>query len=445
METEGARRRERADQSETAVVALGLRDPTVVDEALVLGLQEADFTAPHLRAMWEGMVLDRQKGIGPDEATVLERHESNVGRGRPFPDFGHLAATVTNLGRVPARRTNLETYVETLREFRARRMLLEAAQMSTSLHQGGADAARMQEEMEEAILRVSSRTSGEGLVLASTMVERATVRAGRIRRGEEVDHHLTTGLRALDRVLKYHPGHYGLIAARPGMGKTQLALTLGRGIAERHGPVLFVSVEMGGESLSERMYSSSLAPAGRIEAREAAAKESWDGVPMWMDYRAKSLSEVLSSIRIAKARHGIVAFVVDYLQKMRLPRRDSREQEIANASEALSSLCSSSGLCGLVLSQLNRGVDSRKDRRPMASDLRESGALEQDADSILFVYREVAYNRMAKEPSKVELILEKQRNGRAHVTVPARFSPGEGWFTDYTLPSGGAARTWMDD
>jgi len=438
-------RRETADQSEHAVVALGLRDPGVVDEALTLGLLEEDFSSSAMRAFWSGMVLDRQRGTGPDEATVLERHERNLGPGRPFPDFSFLAATVGNLSRVPAKRGNLEVYVDTLREYRKRRTLLRATAFTQSIHEASGTSAEMLEALEGAVMEVHSRTSGgEGVVPASRLLEKATIRAGRVRRGEEKDPQLLTGLPALDRVLKYHPGHYGLIAARPGMGKTQLALTLSRGMADRHGPVLFISVEMGEDSLAERVYSSSVAGEGSIEEREDTARASWEGVPLWMDHHSKTLSEVLSSIRIAHARHGIVAFVVDYLQKMRLPRRDSREQEIANASEALSSLCGSSGLCGIVLSQLNRGVDARKDRRPLASDLRESGALEQDADSILFVYREVAYNRMAKEPNKVELILEKQRNGRAHVTIPAHFRPGDGWFRDYEAPQRPVAPTWTD-
>ena len=440
---EAEERRTTADQSEMAIVALGLRDPGVVDEALALGVSDLDFASLQTRAMWSGMVLDRHRGVGPDEATVLERHEVNLGPGRPFPDFAHLAAVVKNLSRVPARRGNLETYIENVQEYRARRELLRAARSTRAIHEGGGASPEMREVMEETILKIQSRSTGGGAVLASSLLEQATVRAGRVRRGEVPDTQLSTGLHALDRVLRYHPGHYGLIAARPGMGKTQLALSLAGGMARRHGPVLFVSVEMGEDSLSERVYSSAIAGPGEVEERERAARTEWRDVPLWMDHYAKTLSEVLSAIRIAKAKHGIVAFVVDYLQKVSLPRRQSREQEIAHASGSLSALCSRSGLCGIVLSQLNRGVDGRKDRRPLASDLRESGALEQDADSILFVYREVAYNRLAKEPDKVELILEKQRNGRAHVTIPAHFAPGDGWFRDYRTETG--RPHWSDD
>ena len=424
--------RRTADQSERAIVALALRDPGVVDEAVVLGLTVDDFGGLQMRTLWSGMVLDRQKGVGPDEATVLERHERSIGAGYPFQDFTTLAGTVANLGRIPARRPHLDTYVGTLREYRARRDLHRAAVGVQGLYESGGESSSMREELEGALLRVQGRTTGGGLVRASDLLERATAHAGRVRRGEIKEQQLTTGLPALDRVLRYHPGHYGLIAARPGMGKTQLALTLAQGIARRHGPVLFVSVEMGAESLGDRVYSSSTSGRESVEAREARAREDWKDLNLWFDHDSKSLAEVLSAVRIAQAQHGIVAFVVDYLQKLQLPRRDSREQEIANASEALSSLCSRSGLLGLVLSQLNRGVDGRKDRRPIPSDLRESGALEQDADSILFVYREAAYNRMAREPNKVELILEKQRNGQAQVTIPAAFRPGDGWFRPWS-------------
>jgi replicative DNA helicase len=433
-------RRRTAGQSEWALCSLGLRHPSVIDEAIQLGVIPDDFASEQLRAMWAGMVHDRHAGVGPDEATVLERHEADLGPGRPFRSLDVLSQTVANLLRVPARRDNLEVYSETLREYRLRRELLEVARTTEALHEDGADASALREHLEGALVGVQARSSASGPVLASDLVSRAAERAARVRRGEEPDRQLRTGLKALDRVLHYRPGHYGLIAARPGMGKTQLALTLAGGIARRHGPMLFVSVEMGEDSLSERVYTSSLSRSGPIEEQERGAVASWGQIPLWMDHRSKTLSEVLSSIRMARAQHGIVGFVVDYLQKVRLPERESREQEIAHASEALSSLCSGSGLLGIVLSQLNRGVDARKDRRPIASDLRESGSLEQDADSILFVYRDVAYNNLTREPDKAELIVEKQRNGQAHVTVPARFKPGDGFFGDYEPPAPKSAK-----
>ena len=433
-------RRTVAEDSERSILALALRSPEVVDEAGAVGLTVEDFGDRRLRALWAGMVADRSIGVGPDAATVLERHELDLGVGRPFPDLAALTATVRLVSRTPARRENFDAYVERLVEYRARRELLDAANDTLALHADGVDTSEIRERVETALLRLQTRSSGSEQVSVSELFSTAQARALRVRNGVEVDSQLRTGIAALDRVLRYHPGHYGLIAGRPSMGKTQLALTLADGIARRHGPVLFVSVEMGAESLGERLYSSSVFGDGDVDDQEMRAARSWDGVPLWVDYRAKSLSEVASAVRIARAKHGVVAFVVDYLQKVRLPRRDSREQEVANASFELSQLCHSAGMLGLVLSQLNRGVDSRPDKRPNMGDLRESGALEQDADSILFVYRDVVYNPTTREPHKAELILSKQRNGRAGVTVPAHFEPGKGFFSNYR-----SAFDWNDD
>ena len=435
-------RRAIATESERAILALALRDPTVVDEAGAVGLTGADFGDRRHRALWSGMVRDRAAGIGPDEATVLERHEADLGVGRPFPDLTALGATVRALTSTPARRAHFDAYVAALVEYRARRELLGAADDVRSLHADGAPTTEIREAVESALVRLQSRSTASGACPAADLFATAQARAERVRTGVEVDDQIRTGLPALDRVLRYHPGHHALMAGRPSMGKTQLALGVLASIAETTGPALFVSVEMGRDSLAHRIYSSSIAGLGTVHDRELDAAERWSRVPLLVETEAKTLAEVVSAIRIAKARHGIVAFAVDYLQRMTLPKADSREQAVSHASATLANLAHSTGTLGIVLSQLNRGLESRPNKRPMMSDLRESGSLEQDADSILFVYRDAYYNPTTREPNKAELIVSKQRNGRAGVTVPAHFDPGNGWFGSYEAPGG--AEGWDD-
>ena len=123
-----------ADQSENALLAIALQDPSAVDEALALRVSADDFGAFQRAVLWKGMVDDRRRGVGPDEATVLERHERNIGPGRPFRDFSELALVVKNLGRVPSRRENLERYVESIKEYRSRRTFWLASRRMVSRH-----------------------------------------------------------------------------------------------------------------------------------------------------------------------------------------------------------------------------------------------------------------------------------------------------------------------
>ena len=236
----------------------------------------------------------------------------------------------------------------------------------------------------------------------------------------------------MDAVLRISPHDYLVVAGRPSMGKTHFALSLLGALARTHGPTLMVSVEMGEDSMAERLASSEgplVGDQGAIQSAWMEAIDRWDCVPMRIDTWAKTLQQVVSSIRVAKQRYGIVAAAVDYLQLMRLPKAESREQAVALASRELCLLAKELGIVVLALSQLNRGCESRDDKRPLLSDLRESGSIEQDADSVLMLYREAAYNPATPRPEECEIIVRKQRNGQQRTALLA-FRPGHGWFED---------------
>lgn len=419
-----------AIRSELAILALCLREPDAVDEALMLGLTEDDFYDRGRKAIWKGCVDDRQAGTGPDEATILERHEGNLGTHRPFPDFTALSVLVQSLTRLPVRRGQLQTYIESLRSYRSRRSLLALAQDLWILHESGKGTEDLIERAEGAVLGLQEQRTAKGFISWGELARRAKERDDAIRSGMRLDPQLRTGIGVLDDVLKYRRGSYNIIAARPGMGKTQLGLTLAKGFAETGGAVLYVMVEMGDEATEDRIFSSEVGMAEDRETAAIAAVDSTEGLPVLFDFDSKTLSEVCSAVRIAKHRHGIVAFVVDYLQKVRAPRAQNRELAVSAMSDQLCHLAKTTKTCAVVLSQLGRDVERRIDKRPLPSDLRESGSLEQDADSILFVYRHAVYQKAARDPYKVELLLEKQRNGRSSVMIPCYFKPGDGWFRE---------------
>ncbi len=216
-----------------------------------------------------------------------------------------------------------------------------------------------------------------------------------------------------------------IIAARPSMGKTALALNLARNVAVEHGHrVAVFSLEMTTQSLVMRLLASEAqvdASAFRngyisVESHGALvrAAEKLSAAHIWIDDTpAATILEIRAKCRRMKAQQGLDLVIVDYLQLARAGSHlASREQEISEISRGLKGLAKELELPVIALSQLNRGPETRKeDKRPILADLRESGAIEQDADIIGFIYRDVVYNPETEHPAMTELLIRKQRNG----------------------------------
>lgn len=235
---------------------------------------------------------------------------------------------------------------------------------------------------------------------------------------------LSTGLRDLDKLTTgLHAGDLIIVAGRPGLGKTSFAMGLAEHIAIRQRrPALIFSMEMPAEQLALRLLASvARVPLGRLRSGDLRdgdwdrlSQSSWIGdAPMFIDERgARSPLDVRSCARRTKSRHGLGLIVVDYIQLMQVPgNRDNRTNEIAEISRNLKALAKELAVPVIALSQLNRGLESRDDKRPRLSDLRESGGLEQDADIVAFIYRDDAYNPSSAEPGVAEIIVAKHRNG----------------------------------
>ncbi|MFO0694909.1 MAG: replicative DNA helicase [Polyangiales bacterium] len=242
---------------------------------------------------------------------------------------------------------------------------------------------------------------------------------------------LPTGFLKVDEMTAgMHPGDLIIIAGRPGMGKTSFAMNVAVNACMtktdgKYSPVAVFSLEMPKEQLVQRMLSSE----GRVDSsrlrKGQLVRDDWPKLaqaagalaemPIFIDDTpAISLIELRSKARRIRAEHGLSLIVIDYLQLMRSgSRNDSREQEISEISRNLKALAKELSLPIIALSQLNRSVETRagKDKRPQLSDLRESGAIEQDADTIWFVYRDEVYNRETPEKGVAEIIIGKQRAG----------------------------------
>ncbi len=250
---------------------------------------------------------------------------------------------------------------------------------------------------------------------------------------------ISTGFKKLDEMTcGFQPGDLIILAARPSMGKSAFALCLARNSVLTGNAVGFVSLEMSSEQLAMRILSldakvplNSLR-SGRIDS------ENWmlltESAPRISDYPiyiddtpGQAIFDVKTRARKLFLEKGIKMLIVDYLQLLHINKKfESRYQEVSEISRALKQIAKELNIPVIALSQLSRGVDSRTDKRPLLSDLRDSGAIEQDADMILFLYRDVVYNKTTLYPDIAELIVGKQRNGPTGV-VNVRYAK------DYTL------------
>jgi replicative DNA helicase len=241
---------------------------------------------------------------------------------------------------------------------------------------------------------------------------------------------VATGFTDLDRMTGgLQPADLIVVAGRPSMGKTSFALNIAQyaavaGDGETTLPVGVFSLEMSKEQLAMRLLSSE-AEVEFFKIRSGGLKEEERtslgraagklyGAPLYIDDTpALSILDLRARARRLKKEHGLALLVVDYLQLMRgrTSNLDRREQEISEISRSLKALAKELNVPVIAISQLNRMVEQREDKRPRLSDLRESGAIEQDADVIIFIYRDVVYNKDSKEPNTAEIIVGKQRNG----------------------------------
>jgi replicative DNA helicase len=240
----------------------------------------------------------------------------------------------------------------------------------------------------------------------------------------------------------FQKGDLIVLAARPSMGKTALALTIASQAAAVGSSVGFFSLEMAAEQITLRMLSSESGIPHQNIRNATISSEEWieltnvaarlAGMKFFIDDSAMlTVMELRTLARKLKVEHNLQFLVIDYLQLIHSSaKHENRHQEVSEISRSLKALAKELQIPIIALSQLSRAVDSRLDKRPMLSDLRESGAIEQDADLIMFLYRDVVYNQDTENPALTELIIGKQRNGPTG-TVFLHFAKELTKFEDY--------------
>ncbi|HEX4894833.1 MAG TPA: replicative DNA helicase [Solimonas sp.] len=236
---------------------------------------------------------------------------------------------------------------------------------------------------------------------------------------------LPTGFRDFDQKTNgLHPGDLMILAGRPSMGKTSFALNVAEHVVlYEKKPAAVFSMEMPAEQLALRMVSSfARIPMGKMRSGDLEDRD-WDRLvsqgslireaPLYIDETgALSPLDLRARARRIKSRHGLGLIVVDYIQLMQVPgTKDNRTNEISEISRSLKALAKELEVPVIALSQLNRGVEQRDNKRPRMADLRESGGIEQDADLVVFIYRDEVYNKDSPDKGTAEILIAKQRNG----------------------------------
>jgi replicative DNA helicase len=361
-----------------------------------------------------------------DVITVFEWIE-NLGKAEDCGGLVYLNALAKS---VPSS-ANMRRYAEIVREHAIMRKLLQAIdEIATSTYQPqGRSVSDILGEAESKVLSIGdegarARQSVQHMnTLVTQMIDQIDVMA---EKGGVVTG-MATGFMDLDKMTTgFQPGDLIVLAARPSMGKTSLALNMVEHVGiQLKQPVMVFSMEMGGSQLAMRMAAS----IGRIDMQRLRTgtmtddewsrfSEATDKMGQARIYIDESTALTHGELR-ARARRqarqsgGLSLIVVDYLQLMSggTSAKENRATEVGEISRSLKSLAKELQCPVLALSQLNRSVEGRTDKRPMVSDLRESGALEQDSDTVMFIYRDEYYNKDTKTPGVAEIIISKQRNG----------------------------------
>jgi replicative DNA helicase len=425
-------------------------------------LQKDDFYSEGHATIFEAMVELARAGRPLDTVTVREtlvqrQKLQAIGGDEYLLDLTNTIPTVANI----------EEHARIVREKALIRRVITAAHEIAARGYGDyGETESFLDQAERAIFEVSKervRSPYEHIkdVVLRTFTELHEASA----RGERITG-LPSGFSDLDEMTAgMHKGDLIIVAGRPGMGKTAFALNVALNSCQlKKVPVAVFSLEMPKEQLVRRMLCSEARVDGsRMRSgqlwrddwpRLARAAGTLSELPFFIDDTpGLTMMELRSKSRRLAAEHGLGLVCVDYLQLMRSgARHDNREQEISEISRSMKALAKELGIPVMALSQLNRGVETRgvKDKRPQLSDLRESGAIEQDADTILFVYREEVYNRDVPEAkNRAEIIIGKQRSGPVGTVHCAFFNEYTRFDNlakdDYEYGGGATNTAGMDD
>ena len=418
---------EQAREAERAVLG-GLMLETHRFDTVIQVIKENDFDGKDHQIIFQSMseLIEENKPLDP--LTVSEKLDNK----NSLNKIGGKDYLIELATSTPSA-ANLEAYAEIIRQRSITRKLMKANSEISDLinNPQGKDGNALLDKAESMIFALNDESSQNNQSLQS-MKELIPSTMDRLHEMSNKAGGLigsSTGFKDLDNKLQgIQDGDLIVVAGRPSMGKTSLAMNIAENVLlekDNDGAVLIFSLEMPGEALTTRMLSG-MSKLNQQNVRSGMLKdnelklllsegEKLKNLPLWIDD-----SSLLTPMELrAKARrlarqeeNGLSLIVVDYLQLMQLPTStENRVNQISEISRSLKSLAKELNVPVIALSQLNRAVEQRPNKRPIMADLRDSGAIEQDADVILFIYRDEVYNEDSDQGNKAEIIIGKQRNG----------------------------------
>lgn len=387
-------------------------------------LDSQDFFRDAHRRIFDRMVVLSERGDAIDFITLKEE----LARAGDLDEVGGPSYIAALADGVP-RSANVEYYARIVKEKSTLRSLIHSAnKILSEAYEGEQEPDTLLDEAERSIFSIAEGRIREGFVPLRDLVQSSFATIEKLQQSKGAITGVPSGFPDLDEMTTgFHPGDLVVVAARPSMGKTSLVLNMAQHVGTHTSMTVgFFSLEMSKEQLFMRMLTSE----ARIDAhrfRSGFLSEKDYGnlshalgtlaeARVFIDDTASiGVLEMRAKCRRLKAEHGLDMIIIDYLQLMQgRGRFESRQQEVSAISRSLKGLAKELSCPILALSQLSRAPEGRTDHRPQLSDLRESGAIEQDADLVFFIYRPEVYDKEEANPENqgiAEIIIGKQRNG----------------------------------
>ncbi|HHY12221.1 MAG TPA: replicative DNA helicase [Firmicutes bacterium] len=403
-------------EAEEAVIGSMLIEQSAVISALEM-LTPDDFYKENHRIIFRQMAEIADK-LQPVDLVTL----SDALRAEGALDKIGGAAELARLANFVPTAANVEYYAKIVSEKATLRRLIGAAtQIAATAYSSQYEVDEILDKAEESIFRISQGRTDHGYIQLKDVLVEAMEKLEYLasNKGDVIG--LPSGLSDLDNLtLGFQPSDLIILAARPSVGKTSLGLNIARNVAIKADcTVIIFSLEMSREQVAQRLLcSESAINSQKLRSGFISGDDEWRRLSIALgrlgeakifidDTPGISVMELRAKARRVKAEHGLGLVVIDYLQLMRARKQENRQQEISEISRSLKGLARELNVPVIAMSQLSRAVEQRQDRRPMLSDLRESGAIEQDADVVMFLYTDPEL----EQSNAIELNVAKQRNG----------------------------------
>ncbi|MDX8045420.1 replicative DNA helicase [Gracilibacillus sp. S3-1-1] len=408
-------------EAEQAILGAIFLEPEAISSATEMLTPEDFYRASH-QIIYRVMLSLADKGEPIDIVTTT----TALANSQQLDDVGGVSYLSDLANAVPTA-ANIAYYCKIVEEKSIlRRLIRTATEIVTDSFSKEDEVEEVLNESEKRILEVSNRQNASSFKNIKDVLIDVYDNIDQLHKNQGEVTGIPTGFRDLDRITSgFQRNDLIIVAARPSVGKTAFALNIAQNVSIKTDEnVAIFSLEMGADQLVSRMICAE----GNIDAQRlrtgSLEEEDWGRLSMAMgslsnagifidDTPGIRVSEIRSKCRRLKQEHGLGMILIDYLQLIQgsAGSQENRQQEVSEISRSLKGLARELNVPLIALSQLSRGVESRQDKRPMMSDLRESGSIEQDADIVGFLYRDDYYDKESEKQNIIEIILAKQRNG----------------------------------